>query len=269
MRPAATRRVAGARLLAAVQLQFMAGQCVRVVTARSSCATISVTRRRGRSEASGAGRDAEGGTPKQASERHHGGQRARMRMHGRAPARQGRPVARSSCPTNSIQFLPNAGARVHPGCRWGVRQNPWRPPELNRPFGREENHGAVYRAPVRADLRKTPYRPQSRAHVPALFPHPVTTAFCTAMQVWPSEVATNCCPRPTGSPSSPVPKQPVCRCASSSGWTRPRPTSTSAHGGAQQDAPAAGPRAPGHLPDRRLHLDDRRPVRAATPRARR
>ena len=35
----------------------------------------------------------------------------------------------------------------------------------------------------------------------------------------------------------------------------PRP-----HGGAQQDAPAAGPGPHGDLPDRRLHVDDRRPV---------
>ena len=34
-----------------------------------------------------------------------------------------------------------------------------------------------------------------------------------------------------------------------------------AHGGAQQDAPAPGPGAHGDLPDRRLHVDDRRPVR--------
>ena len=33
------------------------------------------------------------------------------------------------------------------------------------------------------------------------------------------------------------------------------------HRGAQQDAPAAGPGAPGDLPDRRLHQPDRRPVR--------
>ena len=46
---------------------------------------------------------------------------------------------------------------------------------------------------------------------------------------------------------------------------RPRPDRAGhphrAHGRAEQDAPDAGPGAPGDLPDRRFHVDDRRPVR--------
>ena len=45
---------------------------------------------------------------------------------------------------------------------------------------------------------------------------------------------------------------------------RPRPHgarhSSRPHRGAQQDAPTPGSRPHGHLPDRRLHVDDRRPV---------
>ena len=132
-------------LLAAVELQFgpaSASSC----DGRSSCATISVTSRRGRSEGIGRGlRDAVGGSAEAGErERHHGGQCARMRMPSGRHA-PGSPRWRvPAVPTNSIQFLPNASARVHPGLRWGVHENPWRPPnEPSRPFGREENHGAV------------------------------------------------------------------------------------------------------------------------------
>ena len=80
---------------------------------------------------------------------------------------------------------------------------------------------------------------------------------------------------PTNSPSSsaaPTNCWSRARCAqklarrqATADQARPRPDRAGhpprAHGRAQQDAPDAGPRAPGDLPDRRLHVDDRRPVR--------
>ena len=73
--------------------------------------------------------------------------------------------------------------------------------------------------------------------------HPKPQSLLKSRPTWPSHAAaaTNCWWNPSLPASWPAAARPECRCASSWGWTPPRRTSTWGNGGAQQDAPVAGP----------------------------